>query len=267
MGISINTVTNGEFTMRYIKFGAGARNFVIIPGLSVKSVLGSADAIVKQYQPMTDKYTVWLFDRRENVPESYSVHDMASDTAEAMKILGIADADVFGASQGGMIAMVIAIEHPDIVHKMVLGSSSANLRDHKSATLQRWVRLAREGDKVGLCLNFGKELYPKEFFEQYEEAFAALGKSVTDEELKKFIILAEGAGDFYIADDLPHIKCPVLAIGASDDRVLPPGSSEEIIASIGDRPDCKYYIYDNYGHAAFDMAPDYKDRMMEFLCS
>lgn len=263
MGIAINTVTNDGFTMDYIRFGTGERIFVILPGLSIKSVLGSADVIVNQYKMMADKYTIYLFDRRNEIPDTYTVRDMAADTAQAMMTLGIKGADIFGASQGGMMALVIAIEYPELVNKMVIGSSTADLKRHPSSVLEKWVQIAKTGDRVELSLSFGREIYPGEFFEKYEDAFEVLGKSVTDEELNRFITLAEGSSGFSVADDLHKIKCPVLAIAAADDNVIDPVSSEEMITAIGG--DSKCFMYDQYGHAAFDMAPDYKQRMMEFL--
>lgn len=54
---------------------------------------------------------------------------MVDDTAAAMESLHIADADVFGASQGGMIALYLAIDDPKLVHKMILGSTLAKPND------------------------------------------------------------------------------------------------------------------------------------------
>ena len=33
------------------------------------------------------------------------------------------------------------------------------------------------------------------------------------------------------------------------------------------RPKCELYIYSGYGHAAYDLAPDYKERILEFCLS
>ena len=49
---------------------------VILPGLSVQSVMGSSDAVVQAYNQFVDEYTVYLFDRRKDVPDSYSLADM-----------------------------------------------------------------------------------------------------------------------------------------------------------------------------------------------
>ena len=59
----MNTVKTDSFEMDYIKFGHGSRTLVIIPGLSVQSVLLSADAIEEAYRMFTDDCTVFPFDR------------------------------------------------------------------------------------------------------------------------------------------------------------------------------------------------------------
>ena len=57
----------------------------------------------------------------------YSLHDMAGDAIAVLDALGIARAHVFGHSLGGMIAQVLAIEHPDRIATMsVLSTATGN---------------------------------------------------------------------------------------------------------------------------------------------
>ena len=121
----VKTITTNEFTMDYVSFGKGERALIIIPGLSVQSVMGSADAIAQAYDLLTEDFTLYVFDRRKDLPSSYSVQDMARDTAAAIKELGLNEVSIFGASQGGMIAMLIAIDNPGLVSKLFLGSTSS----------------------------------------------------------------------------------------------------------------------------------------------
>ncbi len=83
------TVQADTFTMDYLRFGEGARTLVIIPGLSVQSVMGSAQAIAESYKLLTEDFTVYVFDRRKEIPASYSIDDMARDTAEAFRLFGV----------------------------------------------------------------------------------------------------------------------------------------------------------------------------------
>ena len=82
------TVTTDGLEMEYLRFGSGERIFAILPGLSVQSVMGAGDAIEEGYAIMKDDFTVYVFDRRKNMPPDYTIYGMADDTAAAMKALG-----------------------------------------------------------------------------------------------------------------------------------------------------------------------------------
>jgi pimeloyl-ACP methyl ester carboxylesterase len=125
MRIEVKTVKTETFSMEWFSFGRGEKTMVILPGLSVQSVMGLASFVAEAYRMFADDHTVYMFDRRKELPASYSIKEMAADTAEAMRELGLSGVDLFGASQGGMIAMQIAIDHPELVHKLVLCSTSS----------------------------------------------------------------------------------------------------------------------------------------------
>ena len=265
MSIPIESVKADGFTMEFFRFGKGGKPLVILPGLSVQSVMSAADAIAEAYRPLEESYTIYVFDRRRDIPSSYPIRDMARDTAEAFQILGLKDVCLFGASQGGMIALVIAIEHPELVGKMVLGSSSAHVRETQFRVLEEWIRLAKAGDKAGLYLAFGREIYPPAVFEQYRDVLIAAAETVTDLDLERFILCAEGTKGFNVVEELGRIRCPVLAVGVYEDSVLDSDATMEIAERLDYRTDFRLYMYTGYGHAAFDTAPDYRQRILRFF--
>lgn len=265
MNARIETVKTSRFSMDFFRFGAGEKTLVILPGLSVQSVMGAADAIAQAYQSLTDRFTIYVFDRRSELPETYSIREMARDTVEAMKALGLKKVCLFGASQGGMMALVIAIEFPELVARMVFGSSSAHMREEQYRVIENWIRLAKAGDREGLYLSFGRELYPPAMFEQYREILLAAADTVSEEELARFVILAEGTKGFDVVNELGKIQCPVLAIGVFEDSVLDSDATMEIAEKLDDSPSFQLYMYTGYGHAAFDTAPDYRQRILRFF--
>ena len=267
MSIHIETVKTDRFSMEYFCFGKGKQALVILPGLSIQSVMGAADAIAAAYQSLEDRFTIYVFDRRSNIPPVYSVRDMAQDTAEAFQILGLKNVCLFGASQGGMIGLVLAIEHPELICKMVLGSTSAHVQEAQYCVLEKWAQLAQSKDKVGLSLEFGKEIYPPEIYEQYRESLISAAQTVTDEDLERFIILVEGTKEFNVVNELDKIHCPVLAVGVYEDSVLDSDATMEIAEKLDCRTDFRLYMYIGYGHAAFDTAPDYRERLLNFFLS
>ena len=167
--MTINTVKTASFTMDYLRFGKGKDSLVILPGLSVQSVMGLGDLIAEAYQVLTEDFTIYLFDRRKDLPAVYPIREMARDMAEAIRALGLSKVALFGASQGGMIAMALAAEHPELVQKLVLGSSSAHVDAAHFELFARWIDLAKEGQSRELNLAFGEALYPEAVFEGARE--------------------------------------------------------------------------------------------------
>ena len=265
----IRTIQTEDFTMDYCRFGQGDRAFVILPGLSVTSILKSADAIERDYAEIAEHSTVYVFDRRKDMPPVYKVEDMARDTARAMEEIGLHEADIFGASQGGMMAMVIAVEYPHLVHKLVLGSTAARAGEMAEQVGTEWGELALAEDRVGLYMAFGDKLFAPETFEKLKATLAKAAEAVEQKDLKRFVILLKGTLGFDVLDQLAQIRCPVLVIGDETDAVLGAQASRDIAAALKARKSgrTELLMYDGWGHAAYDTAPDYKERILQFLLS
>ena len=257
--VCVGSVKTERLEMGYVRFGTGQKTFVILPGLSIKSVLASAEGIANAYSVFADEYTVYLFDRRSDLPNVYSVYDMAKDTAEAIDALGLSDVDLFGVSQGGMIAQCIAIERPELVRRLVLGSTLARCDASVSGD---WIELAEKGDAKALFMSFAERVYSVPFMEKFGRILVAMSNDVTPEDLGRFIILARAIDGFDVYDRLAEIQCPTLVIGAQCDRVTPVERSVEIAEKLG----CELYVYpEPYAHAVYDEAPDYKERILDFI--
>lgn len=253
-----------DIEMDYFSFGTGKRSFVILPGAAVRSTMYSAMAIQSAYGIFAGDYTVYVLDRRKNMPDSYSVRQMAADTAEVMRALGVRDADIFGASQGGMIAMCIAIDNPGLAHKIALGSTAAYADDEVMAVMEGWLRSAQRGDIEALTAGMIEKLFSRNTIDRYENVLVHMNDGATGDDIRRFIIQVKSINGFNIADELQQIKCPAFVVGVEGDKVLHVGHSRFIAEKLG----CPLYIYGSeYGHCVFDEAPDYKRRLMDFFRS
>ena len=255
------TVNTSGFSMNYIMFGVGRKIMVIIPGLSVKRVTESYMTIERTYGIFAQKYTVYLFDRRENIEQGYNAAQAADDTARAMMALGIYDSYLFGVSQGGMIAQYIAIKYPELVKKIVLGSTFSKTNDTIADVVGRWKKYAFEGDAEKLAESMIGTIYSEQTLSRHRQFLIVSFKEISREELERFCLLVDLCRDCSTYEQLCKIKCPMLVIGADTDLVTGPGASEEI----ADRTGCEKYIYKGYGHAVYDEAPDYKTRVFDFF--
>src|SRR5215207_3952880 len=60
--------------------------------------------------------------RTADIDRALSYEPMADDTAALRRHIGIEEADIFGYSMGGGIALQVTIRHPEVVRKLVLAS-------------------------------------------------------------------------------------------------------------------------------------------------
>lgn len=263
MSTKIEKITADGMTISYFRFGNGTRPMIILPGLSVKSILLYKDAIEGAFSGFAGDFEVYVFDRRENIPDVYTVSDMADDYIKAFDALGLKGLLLYGASQGGMIALEIAIKRPDLVSAMVIGSSAARLTEDSKALVSGWNHLAREENEDDLIEAFASKVYSKAFYEAYKEPITASVKGITREEFKRFVIFTDRMAEFDVFDSLDQIKCPVLVMCGSDDAVLGAEPSIEMAKKLA----CRLKVFEGFGHAVYDETEEFKNTAKDFFLS
>ena len=261
--MKIEKITTDGMSIGYFRFGQGKRTMIILPGLSVKSILLYGDMIADAFEEFNDDFEVYVFDRRENLPSVYTVNDMADDFIKAFDALGLKNVSLYGASQGGMISLSIAIKRPDLVSAMVIGSSAAKQTEASKALVAEWNRLAREGNEDALIKSFASKVYSKAFYEAYKDAIVESLKGITKEEFRRLDILTAEMAGFDVFDDLDQIKCPVFVMCGSEDAVL--GASPSV--EMAEKMSCRLKVFEGFGHAVYDETEEYKLLAKDFLLS
>ena len=269
-------ITTDRFTMNYVKFGTGDKIMVIIPGLSIKPLSPMAMHIAKEYEVFAEDYTFYLLDRRNNAPEHYTCEDMANDTYDALCELGIDKAYFLGTSQGGAIIMQLTLTHPEIAQALAVGSSSAYVNDMAADILVNWIDLAKKRDAVALATHMIDKIYSPVTLKGKRESLIKAFSKINEEEFVQFLHLCIDFAEYDIRDRLSKIQCPTIVIGCEGDIVFGADASRIIYEGIKQNNDlCEMYIYDDrcdddistykYGHAVYDEAPDFRDRVYNFF--
>lgn len=250
-----------EGNTEYIKFGKGKKFFVVLPGLSYEGFFDQAGQIEKAYEIFSDAFTVYLIDRGDNPDSCVSVGRMAENAAKALDALNVKKADFFGASLGGMIAQQIAIDYPGFVRKLVLGSTLSRPNDTLTNVLTQWDGLAKSGRFDELVKEFNRRVYSPQTLEKYAAVLDGVKIRPSSAKSARFSACISAAKAFDIAGSLRSIKAKTLVIGAADDLVTTAAAARETAEKLN----AEYYEYKECGHAAFDEAPDYKERIYAFL--
>lgn len=175
----------------YITFGRGAKPLILIQGLGTRGIKGAALPLAYMYRIFAKDYKVYLFDRRPVVHDGITVRDMASDIAASMDALGLANADVFGVSQCGMIAQYLAIDRPDLVHRLVLAVTLSKNNDTVTRVVCDWIEMAEHGDFKGLVADMTEKMYSEKYVRRCRPLMPLLTVIQKPKDARRFIILAK----------------------------------------------------------------------------
>lgn len=250
--------------MDYIVFGNGATPLIMIPGLGegLKTVKGTAVPFALLYRDMAKDYRVYVFSRRNSLPQGFTTKDMAEDIYFAMQQLGIAKANVLGVSLGGMIAEHLALEHPEAVEKLILTVTIARQNSTVQQMLSNWMELARQGSYKEIMIDTAEHSYTEAYLKKSRWMYGLLGNVGKPKSFERFLIMAEAGRTHDVYEELQNITCPTLVLGGGQDRIVSGEASVELAERI---PGSKLYMYEDYGHGLYEEAKDFIPRVKEFF--
>ncbi len=258
------SVRVGNSQMDYITFGNGNKNLIMLPGLGdgLSTVRGMALVFSIMYRIYAKEFTVYVFSRKNHLQEGYSTREMAKDHAEAMNILGISKADILGISQGGMIAQYLAIDYPDLVNRLILAVTSAKPNEVIKKVVDAWIEMAVQGNYRDLLIDTAEKSYSERYLKKYRRMYPFIGKIGKPKSFKRFLIQAASCISHNAYTELDKIACPTLVIGGDCDKIVGTTAAPAIAEKIGQS---ELFIYHGFGHAAYEEAKDFNERIFDFL--
>ncbi|MDC7292334.1 MULTISPECIES: alpha/beta fold hydrolase [unclassified Butyrivibrio] len=249
---------DGKVTV--ISFGTGDKPLVMIPGLRFASIDGGAQPLSWYYRIFGRSYRIYVIDRKFPPATGCTIHDLAEDVKKVLDKLGLSSVYLFGASQGGMIAQDLTINHPEYVKKLVLGVTASRPNDTMKAVIGGWIKLAQAGRFRDIVKDYLEKGYSEQYMKKYRIALPLLLKTQRFMPKESFITLAKACLSVDTYDKLDSIKCPVLVLGGSEDKIVTGEASAEIARKLG----CEVHIYKGLSHEAYNEARDFNKRIFDF---
>lgn len=248
-------------SINYAVFGNGTKPLVIIPGLTLRDVKGAGWSLAYMYRIFAKDYRVYIFDKKEIIPEGYTIKNLADDLAHAMRELDIKNAHIFGVSQGGMVAQYLALDYSELVDKLVLGVTLSRNNSTVENVIQKWVQLSEKNDFEGIVADMMEIMYSESYVKKYRWLFPILTKISKPKDMNRFMTLAKTCLTCDTYDRLEEIQCPTLVLGGKQDQIVTGEASEEMAEKLG----CEIYMYERLGHSAYEEAVDFNERIYKFL--
>ncbi len=261
---------NGTLPIRdtvidWLKFGHGEKTLIMIPGLgdAFKTAKGMALPFALLYHQLAKDYTVYYFSRRRVLPQGFTTKDMAADLYESMRTLGIGVADVFGVSEGGMIAQYLAADHPECVDKLVLAVTIPYADAITREAIGSWLSWADEEDGYRkIFLDTARRSYTPAYLKKSRLVNEFMARTTAPASMDNFKVQANACLRHNTADVLSRINAATLVIGAAEDEVVGVRGSYLLHEGIADS---RLYVYPGYSHGVYEEAKDFLPRIMAFL--
>jgi pimeloyl-ACP methyl ester carboxylesterase len=207
-------------------------------------------------------YTVYMFSRKDTMPEGCSTRDMALHVKQAMDTLGIEKAHILGVSMGGMIAQHLAADFPEKVNKLVLVVTAARSNPILRGCVEEWVDQARRGDHTALMGSNLEKIYSEKYYRQNKWMVPLLGLLTKPKSYDRFLVQAQAVLNHNAWDRLEDISCPTLVMGGAQDKCLGGEASREIAGKI---PGAKLRMYEAWGHGLYEEEMAFNRHVLEFL--
>ncbi len=170
--------------------------------------------------------------RSDKPPGPYDLETMAIDAAAALDAAGFESAHVMGASMGGIIAQILAVEHPGRVRSLVLACTACRHLRWRRELLDQWIVDVETLGMRGFVNKNLRWLVGPRSLRRIWPALTLLGPLAFNVDPAAFVaqVRAILAMDDGLRDRLVEVEVPALVMVGSQDTLTPRGDSEELVS-------------------------------------
>jgi len=249
-GLSMFTTGDGPPLVLLPGLGAGADLSVAVP----RSATWTARPVATG-----QRRTVHLIHRPVDMPVGTTIAELAGWYGAALRTRFDGPVDVMGTSAGGVTALQLAMDHPEVVRRLVVCVAASRVGDRGRRDLMRTVELGRQGRGsawLGSGLVARGPLRLLAF-----AAFALAGRTPRTVGEAAFV---EAAQTWDVTGRLGEITAPTLVIAGTRDQLIPTELAEATAAGI---PNARLVLRQGRGHLTAASDRGATRMIREFLTS
>jgi pimeloyl-ACP methyl ester carboxylesterase len=215
---------------------------------------------------LTQNYGIYLMSRKPNLPKGYTAQDMSNDFAEMIRRDIGKPVHIMGMSSGGSSAMHLAVDHPELVDKLVLAMTGYRLNENGKQVAILWRDLALAEDWPALYQRMGMDVAEGSTPEWVTRLMMRLfGKMLlgTPKSGSDFAIVLDSDINLDVVSKLPRINKPTLVIGGEKDPFYGADNLRETARLI---PNAELCLLRNGGHAVVKtQTKAFEEAILKFL--
>ena len=151
-----------------------------------------------------------------------------------------------GTSTGGSVALQLAIDHPDLVRRLVVIASAYRLGPRGKALQAEMAALIRAGRKEDVLPYMMTSMMPAPLRGPIRPLARFATRSMVPADPEDMLVTLEAEYAFDVRADLPRITAPTLVVGGTKDFFYSPELFEETARDVGDG---RAHILAGWGHS------------------
>ena len=261
-----SSATSGDALPRFVQ-GRGTP-LVLLPGLSFSHGIptGAMRALESALiLSLSARHEVHWLGRRPGVPDGFELPDFANDyAAEIRRRFGRA-MPVVGFSSGGLLGLQLALDHPDVVERLVVIGAAGRLSDSARDSDRRWIAALEQGriaDAWGaLVSDISDGAVAARLL---TSILGVVSPWVTPADCIDGMRTARAEVDVELTDSLSQMRVPTLLVVGGRDPNVGVGLATRTRAAI---PGAELLVLPRAGHLGSMVHPRTTERIGRFLRS
>ncbi len=227
------------------------------PPLLCSNSLGTAmDLWDAQVEAWTPHRRVLRYDQRghgeSDAPnEAYTIEQLGQDAVEVLDAYGVQRADLCGLSLGGVVALWVAINHPDRVRRVVLACTAARVGTEEAWTTR--AQAVRDGGTDAVADMVMERFFSAGFRARDPDTVARFRQALLRTPNAGYLgsCLALARAD--LRAQVPQVTAPTLVLAGEADEATPPEVLRELYDAL---PQAEWAQLEGAGHLANLEAPE-----------
>lgn len=232
----------------YVSFGSGPP-LVVLTGLTPDHTNPTGMRLKQElapWEPLRELRTVHVVNRRPGVAPDCTMADVAADCARAIKDRFGGPVDVVGTSTGGSVALQLAIDHPQLVRRLVLASAACRLALGGREAQRQLAAWTVAGQPRRAWASLGPMIAPGPITSRLMTALLWLfAKRVAPDDPSDMLATIQAEERFDVCDDLGRVAAPTLVLGGARDPFY---SAELFEATARGVPGGRLHLFADKGH-------------------
>jgi pimeloyl-ACP methyl ester carboxylesterase len=167
--------------------------------------------------PFAEHFTVYLVQRRPGLASDATLSDVAADYAEVIEQDLDRPVVLHGTSTGGSVALQIAIDHPELVHRMVVAAAACRLSPQGRQLQQQLARLTESGNHRGASALLSGAMARPMLRTPARGLGWLMGHSFKVDDPSDMLTMIAAEDSFDAEPELSRIQAPTLVLGGTAD--------------------------------------------------